>query len=100
MSSVRHWNKPSIEDAALTQLIDDAERLMRQEIDNVVRLQNTIKYSEKIRQEWEDKVELTLQSYDDEESESDEEGEGGQQAEQEDGAEDDDHSSTTSESNG
>lgn len=101
MSLVRHWNKPTIEDAALTQLIDDAERLMRQKIDNVVRMQNTIKYSEKIRQEWEEKVEQTLSSLEGEEDEGSEgeeeqeESEG--EEEQEEGRQDDDHSSTTSE---
>ncbi|KAH9918224.1 uncharacterized protein BXZ73DRAFT_53086 [Epithele typhae] len=108
MSSIRHWNRPSIEDAALTQLIEDVERLMRQKIDNVVRMQNTIKYSEKIRQEWEEKVEQTLSSYNDESSsESEEEGQeehevesGREEQQQEQGQasdEDDDHSSTTSE---
>jgi serine/threonine-protein kinase RIM15 len=60
ISQVRRWNKPTIEDQALTQLIEDAERVMRQKIDNVVRMQNTIRYSEKIRQEWEERVEQTL----------------------------------------
>ncbi|KAH0839924.1 RIM15, signal transduction response regulator [Lanmaoa asiatica] len=36
MSQVRNWCKPTIEDAALTQLIEDAERIMRQKVDNVV----------------------------------------------------------------
>ncbi|OSX60191.1 hypothetical protein POSPLADRAFT_1066584 [Postia placenta MAD-698-R-SB12] len=89
MSIVRRWCKPTIEDAALTQLIDDAERVMRQKIDNVVRLQNTIKYSEKIRQEWEEKVAQSFAQDDLDEEEGDEEGE--------DGDEDGDHSSNTSE---
>ncbi|KAL7282326.1 hypothetical protein ACG7TL_003796 [Trametes sanguinea] len=110
MSQIRHWNKPSIEDAALSQLIEDAERVMRQKIDNVVRMQNTIKYSEKIRQEWEERVEQTLSAYDGEEGDEedeegdgeDEEGEVGAEGEredkrQDDGRQDDDHSSTTSE---
>ncbi|KAI0650328.1 hypothetical protein C8Q79DRAFT_901231 [Trametes meyenii] len=103
MSQIRHWNKPNIEDAALSQLIDDAERVMRQKIDNVVRMQNTIKYSEKIRQEWEERVEQALaREDDDDDDESDGEGDGsGQEVgrDQEEGRQDqdDDHSSTTSE---
>ncbi|KAH9951697.1 hypothetical protein B0H21DRAFT_187165 [Amylocystis lapponica] len=82
MSQVRRWGKPSIEDAALTQLIEDADRVMRQKIDNVVRMQNTIKYSEKIRQEWEDKVEQTFNSLnEDDDDDEDEEGEEGEEGE-------------------
>jgi len=60
MSQVRNWSKPSTQDAALTQLVEDAERVMRQKIDNVVRMQNTIRYSEKIWHEWEERVEQVL----------------------------------------
>ncbi|EJF61140.1 hypothetical protein DICSQDRAFT_155239 [Dichomitus squalens LYAD-421 SS1] len=104
MAQVRHWNKPSIEDAALTQLIEDAERVMRQKIDNVVRMQNTIRYSEKIRQEWEEKVERTLQSWEGEDAEDaecsgeeDERDERGEDRPEGEGEQEDDHSSTTSE---
>lgn len=69
MSQVRNWCKPTIEDAALTQLVEDAERIMRQKVDNVVRMQNTIRYSEKIWHEWEERVEESLATVDcDEES--------------------------------
>ena len=104
VSQVRRWNKPTIEDQALTQLIDDAERVMRQKIDNVVRMQNTIRYSEKIRQEWEEKVEQTLASAEEEssgsssESDEDNEDEIGQRHQLSSLPEaDDDYSSTTSE---
>ncbi|KAL4242070.1 non-specific serine/threonine protein kinase [Abortiporus biennis] len=97
MSQIRRWSRPTIEDQALTQLIDDAERVMRQKIDNVVRMQNTIRYSEKIRQEWEEKVEQTL-STQDEEEEEDEEGEEEEVEDTDQGAQaDDDMSSVTSE---
>ncbi|KAG6911235.1 hypothetical protein DXG01_003102 [Tephrocybe rancida] len=56
ISQIRNWSKPSTEDPALGQLLQDAERVMRQKIDNVVRMQNTIRYSEKIWHEWEDRV--------------------------------------------
>lgn len=98
MSQVRNWGKPSTQDLALSQLVEDAERVMRQKIDNVVRMQNTIRYSEKIWHEWEEKVEEEL---DREDREGDSEGSGdetgGDQGER--NAEDveDDRSSSTSE---
>ena len=57
---VRNWTKPPTQDDALGQLVQDAERVMRQKIDNVVRMQNTMRYSEKIWHEWEEKVEQSL----------------------------------------
>ncbi|EIW54659.1 uncharacterized protein TRAVEDRAFT_50798 [Trametes versicolor FP-101664 SS1] len=74
-----------------------AERIMRQKIDNGMRMQNTIKYSEKIRQEWEERVEQTLSAYDGEEGDSDDSGESEGEEGQE-GQDDQrhDHSSTTS----
>ncbi|KAG6821579.1 hypothetical protein H0H93_000088 [Arthromyces matolae] len=56
ISQIRNWSKPNTEDAALGQLVQDAERVMRQKIDNVVRMQNTIRYAEKIWHEWEERV--------------------------------------------
>lgn len=90
MSQVRNWSKPSVSntDSALNQLIDDAERVMRQKIDNVVRMQNTIRYAEKIWHEWQEKVARELEA---------EEGEESGEDSAEDRGEDDDHSSTTSE---
>lgn len=72
MSQVRNWCSPAIEDAALTQLVEDAERIMRQKVDNVVRMQNTIRYSEKIWHEWEERVEESLATVDYDEGSSDE----------------------------
>lgn len=105
ISQVRRWNKPTIEDQALSQLIDDAERVMRQKIDNVVRMQNTIRYSEKIRQEWEEKVEQTLAGGGEDVEESDSDSGSGENASDEEVQHqltslpeaEDDHSSTTSE---
>ncbi|KAF7301813.1 Serine/threonine protein [Mycena indigotica] len=95
MTQVRNWAKPSTEDSALGQLVQDAERVMRQKLDNVARMQNTIRYAEKIWHEWEERVAQYL-AVGDESSES--EGEGEQLSHP--GVvpdEDDDHSSTTSE---
>ncbi|KAF9247347.1 RIM15, signal transduction response regulator [Melanogaster broomeanus] len=72
ISQVRNWCKPTIEDAALSQLTEDAERVMRQKVDNVVRMQNTIRYSEKIWHEWEERVEESLATVNYEDGSSDE----------------------------
>lgn len=98
MSQIRRWSKPTIEDQALTQLIEDTERLMRQKIDNVVRMQNTIRYSEKIRQEWEEKVQTLTAMNESEESDEEEDAEdAGEQTDEQGLQADDDTSSTTSE---
>ncbi|KAJ7781081.1 hypothetical protein B0H16DRAFT_1497019 [Mycena metata] len=106
MSQIRTWSKPATEDAALSQLVQDAERVMRQKLDNVARMQNTIRYAEKIWHEWEERVGQVLATVDESSSESgessDEEEDVGQRAfgherEREEEEEEDDHSSTTSE---
>jgi len=100
ISEIRQWAKPTIEDAALGQLLQDAERVMRQKIDNVVRMQNTIRYSEKIWHEWQERIESVIGAADSgsesEGSNSDEGKEGGNDADQD----LNDHSSTTSEYGG
>ncbi|KAJ7590864.1 hypothetical protein C8J56DRAFT_934082 [Mycena floridula] len=105
ISQVRTWSKPQTEDATLGQLVQDAERIMRQKIDTVVRMQNTIRYSERIWHEWQQKVAAYLSASNGSESDSSSEDEvESQDAETEErrgrrsGAEEgDDHSSTTSE---
>ena len=105
ITQIRNWLKPTTSDNGLGQLIQDAERVMRQKIDTVIRLQNTIRYSEKVRQEWEERVAQALASNEFEEEDSEEEGE---EEEEETACEntegygdhlliDDDRSSTTSE---
>ena len=64
ISQIRNWSKPSTEDAALSQLLQDGERVMRQKIDTVVRMQNTIRYAEKIWHEWEERVVQALTTVD------------------------------------
>ncbi|KAJ8523495.1 hypothetical protein ONZ45_g123 [Pleurotus djamor] len=93
ITTVRNWGKPSTEDAALSQLVQDAERVMRQKIDNIVRMQNTIRYSEKIWHEWEQKVDQLL-ALAESDSDSDVSVEDGEIPDSKD---DGDHSSTTSE---
>ncbi|KAF9464404.1 hypothetical protein BDZ94DRAFT_489757 [Collybia nuda] len=91
ISQIRNWAKPTTEDAALGQLLQDAERVMRQKMDNVVRMQNTIRYAEKIWHEWEERIGEVLATV----PESD-----GSESEASDEVHDnegDDHSSTRSE---
>lgn len=104
ITQVRQWSKPTSEDAALAQLLEDAERVMRQKIDNVVRMQNTIRYSEKIWHEWQERVDSAVGTAEESGSESEGSGsaEGELQVEGEGEGEHDvnDHSSTTSEYGG
>ena len=75
ISQIRNWSKPSTEDAALSQLLQDGERVMRQKMDTVVRMQNTIRYAEKIWHEWEERVVqalATVNELDDSDTESEE----------------------------
>jgi serine/threonine-protein kinase RIM15 len=101
ITQIRNWLKPTTSDNGLGRLVQDAERVMRQKIDTVVRLQNTIRYSEKVRQEWEERVAQALEMADDgeDEDESEEEEPTGETTEcYEDHLQaDDDRSSTTSE---
>ena len=74
ISQIRNWSKPTTEDPALAQLVQDTERVMRQKIDNVVRMQNTIRYAEKIWHEWEETIGIALEGESDSGS-SEEDGE-------------------------
>jgi serine/threonine-protein kinase RIM15 len=64
ITQIRQWSKPTIEDAALSLLLQDAERVMRQKIDNVVSMENAIRYSEKIWLEQQERVESALTTID------------------------------------
>ncbi|KAJ7498760.1 hypothetical protein FB451DRAFT_1202930 [Mycena latifolia] len=99
MLQIRNWSRPATEDAALSQLVQDAERVMRQKLDNVARMQNTIRYAEKIWHEWEERVGQVLATVDESSGSSESESEDDEQRQQnEEHDEDDgDHSSTTSE---
>ncbi|KZT42899.1 kinase-like protein [Sistotremastrum suecicum HHB10207 ss-3] len=77
IQTIRTWSKPSAEDPALVKLVADVDTLMKAKLDNVVRMQNTIRYSEKIRQEWEERVaSLAAAGTGDEESGESTDGEG------------------------
>ncbi|EFI27681.1 AGC/NDR protein kinase [Coprinopsis cinerea okayama7 len=105
ITQVRNWAKPTTEDAALGQLLQDAERIMRQKIDSVVRMQNTIRYAEKIWAEWEERIESYLATINESGSENDSASEPENAPESVRDRKDsetttvDDHSSTTSEYN-
>ena len=94
---LKAWKKPVTapteeDDPALARLVLDVQLLIKAKLESVNRMENTIKYSEKIRQEWEARVELALTQMEMEmEMEDVEEEDEGQ------GDEDGSHSSTTSE---
>ncbi len=54
------WIKPTIEDQALATLLSDLEATIRQKHMTVNRLRNTILYSERVRQEWEEKMDRMM----------------------------------------
>jgi serine/threonine-protein kinase RIM15 len=60
ISQARDWQKPLAEDPALSRLVQDADLLMRTKLDTITRMQNTVRYSEKIRQEWEERYETAV----------------------------------------
>lgn len=60
IAQVHDWPKPLAEDPALSRLVQDAELLMRTKLDTITRMQNTVRYSEKIRQEWEERYEMAV----------------------------------------
>lgn len=80
VTQVKTWCKPTIDDAALKQLTEDAERVMRQKVDNVVRMENTIRYSEKIWLEWERRVGEGLATVDSDDGSDENENDVGDQA--------------------
>ncbi|KAI5123428.1 hypothetical protein M0805_006133 [Coniferiporia weirii] len=90
ITQIRNWSKPTTDDPALSRLISDVERLMRAKMDNIVRMQNTIRYSEKVRQEWEEKMEQFTRQQEEYEDDAEED-------ESDEDVTEDDHASTTSE---
>ena len=54
ITQARNWVKPTSDDAALAQLVEDASMLVHSKLEEVNRLSNTLRYAEKVRQEWED----------------------------------------------
>ncbi|KAG9086177.1 hypothetical protein FS749_003854 [Ceratobasidium sp. UAMH 11750] len=55
---VQKWTKPHTDDPGLNRLGNDVYAVIRHKVDSVNRLTNTIRYSEKVRREWEERVEM------------------------------------------
>lgn len=107
---VLKWTKPHTDDPGLNRLGNDVYAVIRHKVDSVNRLTNTIRYSEKVRREWEERIEMEQTLAPLPEGEEPESGEGeGEEEEEEDTEEErdkakvegqgdeDDASSTTSE---
>ena len=69
IQQLRLWPKPATEDAGISRMVLDVDLLIRSKLENVARMQNTLRYSEKVRQEWEERVEQTLANLEREERE-------------------------------
>ncbi|QRV87907.1 kinase response regulator receiver domain protein [Ceratobasidium sp. AG-Ba] len=86
---VQKWTKPHTDDPGLNRLGNDVYSVIRHKVDSVNRLTNTIRYSEKVRREWEERMEAeqTLaplpEGEEPEEAESGDEGEEGEETEEE-----------------
>ncbi|KZW04120.1 hypothetical protein EXIGLDRAFT_600010 [Exidia glandulosa HHB12029] len=78
VTQLRSWPRPATEDAALSRLVLDVDLLVRTKLENVTRMQNTIRYTEKVRQEWEEKVEQTLAQLEATEDDDEDDGEEGE----------------------
>ncbi|GHJ86197.1 hypothetical protein NliqN6_2599 [Naganishia liquefaciens] len=60
LSRIGRWQKPSTNQPALQALFQDVDDLIRAKQRIVNRMRNTIVYSERVRQEWEDRVDRML----------------------------------------
>jgi len=57
---ISRWIRPDTDDPAISALFRDIDDLVRQKQTVVNRMRNTILYAERVRQEWEDKVDRML----------------------------------------
>lgn len=62
---VTRWQKPAASDRGLSVLYANVEDQLRRQQKAIARMQSTIRYSEKTRHEWEDKVNKLLDDRDD-----------------------------------
>lgn len=60
LSRIGRWQKPNTYQPALQALFQDVDDLIRAKQRSVNRMRNTIVYSERVRQEWEDRVDRML----------------------------------------
>jgi serine/threonine-protein kinase RIM15 len=63
--TVSRWQRPSDIDRSLVMLYNHVEAQMRRKQKAIARMQSTIRYSEKTRHEWEDKVNRLLEELED-----------------------------------
>lgn len=60
LSRIGRWQKPNTDQAALQMLFQDVDEVVRAKQRSVNRMRNTIVYSERVRQEWEDRIDRML----------------------------------------
>lgn len=60
LSRIGRWQKPNTDQAALQLLFQDVDEVVRAKQRSVNRMRNTIVYSERVRQEWEDRIDRML----------------------------------------
>ncbi|KAE8214196.1 hypothetical protein CF327_g2370 [Tilletia walkeri] len=72
MVQVHQWRPTRVDDAAIDSMLVEVENAVRAKMSGVNRMRNTIVYVERVRQEWEDRVENAL-AVTQQESSSDEE---------------------------
>ncbi|KAG8679022.1 hypothetical protein FRC09_019320, partial [Ceratobasidium sp. 395] len=58
VETIQKWTKPHTDDPGLNRLGNDVSGVIRQKVNSVNRLMNTIRYSEKVRREWEERMEM------------------------------------------
>ncbi|KAE8203032.1 hypothetical protein A4X06_0g2370 [Tilletia controversa] len=60
MVQVHQWRPTRVDDAAIDSMLVEVENAVRAKLSGVNRMRNTIVYVERVRQEWEDRVENAL----------------------------------------
>lgn len=65
LTLISRWVKPDTDDAAFALLFRNVDDIIREKQTTVNRMRNTIMYSERVRQEWESKVEKWMQQAED-----------------------------------
>lgn len=65
LSAITRWQRPQDVDRSLLVLINHVEAQLRRKHKAIARMQSTIRYSEKTRHEWEDKVNRLLEELSD-----------------------------------
>ncbi|WWC88163.1 uncharacterized protein L201_003068 [Kwoniella dendrophila CBS 6074] len=77
LQRITRWQRPNTSDRALNLLFTHVEDQLRRKQKAIARMQSTIRYSEKTRHEWEDKVNQMLAEREDSSSQSESGSDGG-----------------------